>query len=114
MSRSRKGVSKPAGFGEKVSKAQKGKIVSKETGEKISRSRKASGWTPSPEMIAIQQEKCSGEGNGRAKLSENDVRAIRKEHAKGDISISHLSRQYNVNWTAIKNVITRKTWKVVE
>ena len=56
----------------------------------------------------------SGEKNGRAKLTENDVKRIRKLNADG-VSNKEIYTLYpQVSPTSIRNIITRKTWKNVD
>lgn len=112
MSQSRLGVPKPDGFGEKISKAHKGRVFSEETRQRMSQAKE--GWNPSLEMIEVQREKCSGEGNGRAKFTEGDIRNIRTEYGKGDVSIAALSRKHKVDWNTIKKIVTRESWKSVK
>jgi hypothetical protein len=49
----------------------------------------------------------SGERNGRAKLTADDVRAIR---ARGGEPIAALAREYRVSWAAVYFVRTRRHW----
>lgn len=49
--------------------------------------------------------------NGRAKLSEADVYAIRSEYRNGQGSHAMLGRKYGVTPTAIEYIVQRKTWK---
>lgn len=51
-----------------------------------------------------------GERNGGAKLTEQQVRLIRRDLR----SISEIARDYDVSWTAINNIRARKTWKLIE
>ena len=52
----------------------------------------------------------SGANNGRAKLTENDVREIRRLHAE-KVSNSEIYKLYpQVSTTSIRNIINRKTW----
>ncbi len=53
-----------------------------------------------------------GEKNGSAKLTEVLVKEARQKFADG-ASISDLSREYGVCWTAMKLVVTRETWRHV-
>lgn len=55
--------------------------------------------------------KNQGAANGRAKLTENDVLAIRKLHNQG-VTNSELYELYpQVSETSIRNIINNKTWK---
>ena len=49
-----------------------------------------------------------GEKNNRAKLTENDVRLIRK--LKGTLKIKELAEIYGVSPTAIGNILKRISW----
>lgn len=52
----------------------------------------------------------SGANNGRAKLTENDVREIRKLHSE-NVSNAEIYKLYpQVSTTSIRNIINRKTW----
>jgi len=48
----------------------------------------------------------------QAKLTEDDVRAIRA--SEGTVSIPELVKQYGVSTTSIRAVLNRETWKHVE
>jgi hypothetical protein len=50
-----------------------------------------------------------GEANGSAKLTDNDVRAIRR--FKGPAAV--LAKKYGVNFCTILRVIRRETWRHV-
>jgi len=52
----------------------------------------------------------AGEENGNAKLTETEVREIRKLHAIGN-STRRLARIYQVGKTTVKHVVNRDTWK---
>lgn len=54
-----------------------------------------------------------GSRNVRAKLTENDVRAIRSEYAAGS-SLRKLSAKFGIAHTAIASVLHRRTWAHVE
>lgn len=51
-----------------------------------------------------------GENNGRAKLTEDDVRFIRQSSAPGTV----LARQFNVTKNAISNIRLHKAWRHVQ
>jgi hypothetical protein len=57
-------------------------------------------------------ERCLGEGNYNARLTEERVRAIRKRYAAGESQYA-LARAYGVSRSAIKNVVNHCTWKHV-
>lgn len=50
----------------------------------------------------------SGESNGRAKLSENDIRDIRQRYVLG--GSRRLAEEYGVHPSNIRAIITRKKW----
>jgi hypothetical protein len=54
----------------------------------------------------------AGEGHHLAKLNPDKVRTIRAEHA-GGASISDLARRFEVNYTAISQVVRGISWKHV-
>jgi hypothetical protein len=66
-----------------------------------------------PEPIPRERTRV-GAGNSQAKLTEEDVRAIRKRFAEGGISKMALGKQYGVSDTSIKNVVLRRKWAHVE
>lgn len=54
-----------------------------------------------------------GESNGRAKLTIEEVKLIRKLYLQPKISLWFLARHFNMSLYAIWAVVTRKTWKHV-
>lgn len=50
-----------------------------------------------------------GELNGRATVTEDQVRAIRQRFLAG-VSISELARSTNKSWAVVSNIVKRKTW----
>jgi len=52
-----------------------------------------------------------GVRNGRAKLTDADIVAIRKLHAAGGITQAALGRQYGVSQAMIGYIVRRKSWK---
>lgn len=59
----------------------------------------------------VGQMPTSGEGNGRAKLTEADVIAIRELYAKGTHSQSQVGKLFGVSQARINSIVTRRTWK---
>ncbi|MGV0580315.1 hypothetical protein ABQE57_17005 [Mycolicibacterium elephantis] len=55
-----------------------------------------------------------GEKHGRAKLTEIQVREIRRKHASGEFAVKQLAREYGVTHTAISYIIRRVNWAHVE
>jgi hypothetical protein len=52
-----------------------------------------------------------GEENPHAKLTEDQVREIRRLYAEGGWSYRRLAPMFGVNWSAIRQVVKRHTWK---
>lgn len=55
-----------------------------------------------------------GEGNGRAKLTADIVRAIRAAYVPHKVSKRALAAQFGVNYYIVRDIIDRVTWKGVE
>lgn len=55
-----------------------------------------------------------GIGNGRAKLTEDDVREIREIYARGNLSQAEIARMYKVHQTRISHIVLRKHWPHIE
>ena len=51
-----------------------------------------------------------GESNGRAKLTVEQVVAIREEYATGKTSYPKLARKYGVGWSQISRIINKQQW----
>ena len=58
--------------------------------------------------------KKTGEDVWSAKLTEDDVRAIRSEYESGGIYQKALAQKYGVNDSQISRIITRKLWASVK
>jgi hypothetical protein len=58
-----------------------------------------------------RQARLKGENNGRAKLTEETVLAIRAAHISKWGDIGRLARQYNVNQSRVNSIRNRKSWK---
>jgi hypothetical protein len=52
-----------------------------------------------------------GESHYRAKLTEDDVREIRRLYATGNFSYQELALKFGVVKTTIIDIVRRKTWK---
>ena len=52
-----------------------------------------------------------GESNGRAKLTEKNVKTIRKLYLQPENSLWFLDRKFNIGLYAIWAIVTRRTWK---
>lgn len=55
--------------------------------------------------------KAKGEESGMSKLSEVDVKKIRKLYATEKLTLTSLGKRFNVNHTNIHLIVTRSTWK---
>lgn len=58
--------------------------------------------------------KFQGENNGHSKLTENDVREIRKIYEDGNTTIASLARKYRMSESGVRDLIKRKTWSHVK
>ena len=54
-----------------------------------------------------------GERHPRARLTEDDVREIRRSHAAGEASYTMLALRFGVHVQTIAGVVQRKNWKHV-
>ncbi len=111
MSLARRGVPKSAEHRRKMSLAHMGKTIPAESRAKMSAAKQ--GWKPSERMTEIQREKCKGEGNGRALLTEAQVLEIRKRYAAGSITYLRLAEDYPVTFSTIHRIVKRRLWKHV-
>jgi len=55
-----------------------------------------------------------GTGNGRAKLTENDVRVIRWMWSNGTLTKSAIARHFDISDTTVYNILRGKLWAHVE
>lgn len=67
-------------------------------------------WATKSDSMAAFGAAHSGEANPSAKLTQDDVEAIRAEYARGEVSQRHLATQYGVAPSAVWNVIHGRTW----
>ena len=58
--------------------------------------------------MRLKRRSARGERNGGAKLTEQEVIAIRESK---DASISHLAKQFGVSYTCISRILRGETWK---
>jgi hypothetical protein len=54
-----------------------------------------------------------GERNCKAKLTDDDVRAIRARHAAGGITCDRIAKDRNLNPSTVGRIVARKLWKHV-
>ena len=64
-----------------------------------------------PHLLTIAR--AHGEQNGLAKLTDEKVRQMRKEYAKGNTSYRKLAKEYGVSHPSAMDAIKRITWKHV-
>jgi hypothetical protein len=73
-------------------------------------------WEPHQKNIARKREHgtmARGERHGRARLSSNDVRAIRARYAAGDVTQRALAQQFGVHQAQIHHIVTGVHWRHV-
>jgi hypothetical protein len=51
-----------------------------------------------------------GRDHGRAKITDEQAREIRKRHAGGETRAS-LAREYHIGWSTIDQIVNGKTWR---
>lgn len=54
-----------------------------------------------------------GERHPLAKLTEDDVRSIRRQHSVGDHTLDEIGRPYGLKKAAVWKIVHRKTWRHV-
>jgi len=59
---------------------------------------------------AQKGRKARGEGNGRSRLTEEDVLEIRKRYGANEITQRDLARELGVSDETISEIVNRKTW----
>ena len=68
----------------------------------------------SDDMFLAEREKpVKGVAHPSAKLSEDDVREIRRKFDAGGYTFASLGRQYGVAYQGIRQIVRRRTWKHV-
>lgn len=122
------GVTRSLEHRQAISRAQKGKqwaLGLKHTDEwKAANSLRFKGKKHTPEQIAnaAAGKRASfeanptiyrGEKNGRAKLTEDQVREIRRLYAEDKLSQTALGQLFGLHQTVVSNIIRRKLWKFV-
>ena len=58
-----------------------------------------------------RQTRPTGSKNGNAKLTEDDVQAIKRDYSLGKVSQGKLAKQYGVTRSVISNIVNEKTWR---
>lgn len=72
------------------------------------------GWTPPPDSLAKQRDgRRRGEGNVKARLTENQVKEICARYAAGE-SVRRIAPDYGVHITTVVLIVQGKTWKHVD
>lgn len=111
----KKGYKKTKEHCENMSKAHKGKKISKETREKIRKS-----------SLGRKRPECSlpGENNPNSKLTETNVRWIRKHcfisknryalPPKGMYRAKEIAKMFNMNVAIIRGIVKKQTWKHIK
>ena len=63
--------------------------------------------------MVSRNRQAKGVDNGIAKLTEDDVRAIRRRYAKGGVKQQELADEYGVSHTLVSYVVRRVLWQHV-
>lgn len=72
------------------------------------------GWTPPPTSLAKQRDgRRRGEGNTKAKLTEEQVKEICARYVAGE-TIRQIAPDYGVNMTNIARIVRGEAWKHVD
>lgn len=96
----------------KISEIQKGKKLSEEHKTKTSETMK--GRVQAKEHVENGRIAKLGSKNPAAKLTEDDVRSIRRRFAEGGITQTALAREYEIKPNAVSRIISRTRWSHVE
>jgi DNA invertase Pin-like site-specific DNA recombinase len=59
----------------------------------------------------MPEKTAKGETNGFSKLTENEVKEIRRLHAIGNNSYRQLASRFGISFSTVGNVVTRKRWR---
>jgi len=94
-----------------LSRSLKGRKTSDEARAKMSAAKQ--GWSPSEKLRKIQREKCSGEGNGRAKLTDSQVCEMRTLYMGNPDRPTYASigEKYGVTFGVVFRILRGKSWK---
>lgn len=63
---------------------------------------------------AFKTDSVFGERHGRAKLTDRQVRRIRRRFDSGDATVSQLAETYGVGRQIIRDIVYRKTWQHIK
>ena len=55
-----------------------------------------------------------GEQNARAKLTERDVRTMRRMHSEDGLCVKCIAHMFDVAYATANHIIRRRTWTHVE
>jgi len=108
---SRRGVHLSKETKDKISKSNKGKEVSAETRKRMSESKRGiSRRGHSDETKRKCAEQKLGEKNPQSKLTENQVKEIRRLYSSGGISLSQLGRMFKIDTKQVHRIIRYEAW----
>jgi hypothetical protein len=111
LSAARKGRSAGPWTAERKAKAStklKGRVFSEEARAKMSAAKQ--GWTPSPELVAVVKQAVKGEGNGRAKLTVEQVAEIKRRREEEGLTLVQLGEIYGVCFSQISRILKDQAW----
>lgn len=61
----------------------------------------------------MTNEHLKGSNHHNAKLTEEDVKTMRRIYNEGDVTIKALANKYNISARTARDILTNKTWKNV-
>jgi hypothetical protein len=70
-------------------------------------------WTRAEKEKEETMEELNLPGNRGAKVTEDQVREIRRKHAQGS-TLAHLAEEYGLTMASVSNIVRRKTWAHVK
>lgn len=76
-------------------------------------SQKNKGYKPTKEALKKMSINSTGENNSRAKLTEKDVIKIRNLYSQSNMTLTEISKIYNVQFSCIEKIVKKRTWKHV-
>jgi len=80
------------------------------TGKRSARRKHPKSWSDWVPPAKLNPELVRGQKNPAAKLTDDDVRSIRRLYATGEFTQARLAKQFKVGQTAISNILLGRRW----